>query len=47
MSQDNYARVATYINKQLLRMRFALCLDIVNHCDINVLAFHNDCDINC
>jgi len=43
--QDNYARVATYVNKQLLRMRFTLCLDIVNHCDINVLAFHNDHNI--
>ena len=27
-------------------MRFALYLDIVNHCDINVLAFHSDHSIN-
>ena len=27
-------------------MRFALWLDIINHCDINVLAFHNDWDTN-
>ena len=27
-------------------MRFALRLDIINHCDINVLAFHNDQDTN-
>ena len=44
--QENYARVATYVNKQLLKMRFTLCLDIVNHWDINVLAFHNNHDMN-
>jgi len=27
-------------------MRFALRLDIINHQDINVLAFHNDWDTN-
>jgi len=27
-------------------MRFALRLDIINHRDINVLAFHNDRDTN-
>jgi len=27
-------------------MRFALQLDIINHRDINVLAFHNDQDTN-
>jgi len=27
-------------------MRFALQLDIINHHNINVLAFHNDQDIN-
>jgi len=27
-------------------MRFILCHDIVNHRDINVLAFHNDHDMN-
>jgi len=41
-TQENYARVATYVNKRLARMRFALWLDIINHWDINVLAFHND-----
>ena len=27
-------------------MRFTLQLDIINHCDISVLAFYNDWDIN-
>jgi len=27
-------------------MRFALWLDIVNYRNINVLAFHNDQDVN-
>jgi len=45
-TQENYARVATYVNKRLARMRFALRLDIINHRDINVLALHNDRDIN-
>jgi len=27
-------------------MRFALCLDIVNYQDINILAFHNNHGIN-
>jgi len=45
-SQDNYARVAIYVNKWLLRIRFALCLDIINHHDINILAFHSDYNIN-
>ena len=46
MLQDNYARVATYINKHLSRMRFALQLDIVNYCNINILAFYNNQDVN-
>jgi len=45
-TQENYARVATYVNKHLARMRFALQLDIINHHNINVLAFHNDRDTN-
>ena len=45
-TQENYARVATYVNKRLAKMWFALRLDIINHQDINVLAFHNDWDIN-
>ena len=44
--QENYARIATYVNKCLLKMRFALHLDIVNYWDINVLVFHNDLGIN-
>jgi len=44
--QENYARIATYVNKRLLSMRFALHLDIVNYWDINVLVFHNDLGIN-
>ena len=27
-------------------MRFALCLDIINYQDINILAFHNNHDMN-
>ena len=46
MAQNNYTRVATYINKCFSRMRFALCLDIVNHCNINILSFHNEQDVN-
>jgi len=45
-TQESYARVATYVNKHLARMRFALQLDIINHRDINVLAFYNDQDTN-
>ena len=45
-TQENYTRVATYVNKHLVRMRFALQLDIINHHNINVLAFHNDWDTN-
>ena len=46
MSQDNYARVTTYVNKCLLRIRFTSQLDIVNHHDINILSFYNDQNIN-
>ena len=45
-TQENYTRVATYVNKHLVRMRFALRLNIINHHNINVLAFHNDWDTN-
>jgi len=45
-TQENYARVTTYVNKRLARMRFALRLDIINHRDISVLALHNNQDIN-
>jgi len=45
-TQENYARVATYVNKCLAKMRFALRLDIINHRDINVLVFHNNRDTN-
>jgi len=27
-------------------MRFALHLDIINYCDINVLSFHNEQNVN-
>jgi len=40
-SNNNYPWVATYINKWLLKLRFSLYLDIIDHHDINVLAFHN------
>ena len=45
-TQENYARVATYVNKCLARIRFALQFDIINHWDINILAFHSDRDTN-
>jgi len=45
-SQDNYARVTTYVNKRLSKMMFTLRLDIINYWDINVLAFHSDRNIN-
>jgi len=45
-TQENYARVTTYVNKCLARMRFTLPLDIINHQDINVLVFHSDWDTN-
>jgi len=44
LSQDNYPQVAMYINKCLSKLQFALCLDIVNYCDINLIAFHNEQD---
>jgi len=46
MSQDNYTKVATDVNKHLSRIRFALWLDFVNCHNINILAFHNNQDIN-
>jgi len=45
-AQENYVQVATYVNKKLLKMRFTLRLDIINHRDINVLAFHSGQYIN-
>jgi len=45
-TQENYARVTTYVNKCLARIRFALQLDIINHCNINILVFHNNWDTN-
>jgi len=42
---ENYPRVATYINKQLSRMRFSLRKDLINHCDINIIDFHNGQDV--
>jgi len=46
VSQDNYPCIATYVNKRLSKLRFALRLDIVNHRDISILAFHSDYNIN-
>ena len=43
---ENYPRVATYVNKRLSRMRFSLRKDLINHCDINVINFHNGQNIN-
>jgi len=45
-TQENYARVATYVNKKLKKMRFTLRSDIIDHCDINILAFHSGQHIN-
>jgi len=45
-AQENYTRVATYINKKLLKMRFTLRPNIINHWDINILVFHSDQHIN-
>lgn len=36
--------VSTYINKRVGKLRFSLCLDLINHRDINVIAFHNHWD---
>ena len=44
--QENYARIATHVNKCLLKMRFTLHLNIVNYWNINVLVFHNNHGIN-
>jgi len=46
MLQENYPCVTIYVNKQLSSIRFALRSDIINHQDINLLAFHNNHDIN-
>jgi len=43
---ENYPRVATYINKRFSRMRFSLRKDLINHCNINIIDFHNGQDIN-
>jgi len=45
-AQENYAQVATYVNKKLQKMRFTLRLDIINHRDVNVLVFHSGQHIN-
>jgi len=45
-AQENYARVTTYVNKRLQKMRFTLRLDIINHRDVNILAFHSGQHIN-
>jgi len=45
-AQESYAQVATYVNKKLLKMRFTLRLNIINHRDVNVLAFHSGQHIN-
>jgi len=45
-AQENYIRVATYVNKKLMKMRFTLRPNIINHRDINVLAFYSGQHIN-
>ena len=46
LSQDNFPYVATYINKRLAKLRFSLRLNIANYRDINIVAFHNQQDVN-
>jgi len=46
LSVENFLRVATYINKGLNKLRFSLRLDVINHRDINIVAFHNRQDLN-
>ena len=43
---ENPPRVMTYINKRLAKLRFSLRLDLINHCNINIVAFHNHQDTN-
>jgi len=43
---ENYPRVATYINKHLSKIRFSLRKNLINHCDINIINFHNGQDVN-
>jgi len=45
-SIENYPRAATYINKKLSRMRFSLRKDLIQHCNINIIDFHNGQDVN-
>jgi len=43
---ENYPRVVTYINKRLSRIRFSLRKDLINHCNINIINFHNGQDVH-
>ena len=45
-SLKNPPQVMTYINKCLAKLRFSLYLDLINHHNINVVAFHNHQDTN-
>ena len=36
--------IATYINEKVKKLRFSLCLDIINYCDINIIGFYNHQD---
>jgi len=40
----NPPRVTTYINKCIAKLRFSLRLNLINHRDINVIAFHDHQD---
>ena len=35
-----------YINKWLSKLRLSLQSDVINHCNINIVVFHNHHDIN-
>jgi len=46
LAQKNYVRVAIYVNKKLMKMRFTLRPNIINYQGINVLAFYSGQHIN-
>ena len=45
-TQENFPRVATYVNKCLSKLRFPLRLNLINHRDINIVTFHNHQNTN-
>jgi len=43
---NNIPRVITYINQQCKKLCFTLRNNIIDHCDINVVSFHNGQNLN-